>query len=38
MQRMTQTGFRYLPLVLLALAWEAAARLNIVDSHRPCRR
>ncbi len=29
---MTRTAARYLPLLLLALAWEAAARLNIVDS------
>jgi NitT/TauT family transport system permease protein len=28
----TSAAFRYLPLVLLALAWEAVARLNIVDS------
>jgi len=32
MQAVTQTAFRYLPLVLIALAWEAAARLNIVDT------
>jgi NitT/TauT family transport system permease protein len=32
MQAMTQAGFRYLPLVLLALAWEIVARLNLVDS------
>ncbi len=29
---MTSTAFRYLPLVLLALVWEAVARFNIVDS------
>jgi NitT/TauT family transport system permease protein len=28
----TSALFRYLPLVLLALAWEAVARFNIVDS------
>ena len=27
-----QTALRYLPLLLLALAWEAVARLNLVDS------
>ena len=27
-----QASFRYLPLVLLAVAWEAVARLNLVDS------
>ena len=32
MQGMTLAGFRYLPLVLLALGWEAVARLNIIDS------
>ena len=32
MQAMTQTSFRYLPLVLLALAWEITARLNLIDS------
>jgi NitT/TauT family transport system permease protein len=32
MQAMTQAGFRYLPLVLLALAWEIVARLNLIDS------
>ena len=32
MRAVTQAGFRYLPLVLLALAWEAVARLNLVDS------
>jgi NitT/TauT family transport system permease protein len=32
MQAITQAGFRYLPLVLLALAWETVARLNLVDS------
>jgi NitT/TauT family transport system permease protein len=29
---MTQTATRYLPLVLIALAWEVTARLNLVDS------
>ena len=29
---MTRAAARYLPLLLLAFAWEAAARLNIVDS------
>ncbi len=28
----TQNALRYLPLLLLALAWETAARLNVVDS------
>jgi ABC-type nitrate/sulfonate/bicarbonate transport system permease component len=28
----TRTAFRYLPLLLLALAWEVTARLNLVDS------
>jgi NitT/TauT family transport system permease protein len=28
----TSAAFRYLPLVILALAWEAVARFNIVDS------
>jgi len=28
----TRTAFRYLPLLLLAVAWEAAARLNVVDT------
>jgi NitT/TauT family transport system permease protein len=32
MQAMTQAGFRYLPLVLLALAWQIVARLNLIDS------
>jgi len=27
-----RAAFRYLPLLLLALAWEAAARLNLVDT------
>jgi NitT/TauT family transport system permease protein len=27
-----RTAFRYLPLLLLALAWELTARLNLVDS------
>jgi NitT/TauT family transport system permease protein len=31
MQAVAQTTVRYLPLVLLAFAWEAAARLHIVD-------
>ncbi len=29
---MTRTALRYLPLLLLALAWEVTARLNLVDS------
>jgi NitT/TauT family transport system permease protein len=29
---MTRTAFRYLPLLLLAVAWEAAARLHLADS------
>jgi NitT/TauT family transport system permease protein len=29
---MMQAGSRYLPLVLLALAWEIVARLNLIDS------
>jgi NitT/TauT family transport system permease protein len=29
---MSQAAFRYLPLLLLAIAWELAARLNIVSS------
>ena len=29
---MRRAAFRYLPLLLLALAWEAAARLNLVDT------
>jgi NitT/TauT family transport system permease protein len=32
MQGISQAGFRYLPLVLLALGWEAAARFNLIDS------
>jgi NitT/TauT family transport system permease protein len=28
----TSAAFRYLPLMILALAWEAVARFNIVDS------
>jgi len=32
MQAAMRAGFRYLPLVLLALAWEAIARLNLVDT------
>jgi len=32
MHRIMEAAYRYLPLVVLALAWEAAARLNIVDS------
>ncbi len=32
MQAAAQTAFRYLPILLMALAWEMAARLNIVDS------
>jgi NitT/TauT family transport system permease protein len=32
MQAVMRAGLRYLPLVLLALAWEAVARLNLVDT------
>jgi ABC-type nitrate/sulfonate/bicarbonate transport system permease component len=32
MQAVTRAGLRYLPLVLLAAAWEAVARLNLVDT------
>jgi NitT/TauT family transport system permease protein len=32
MQTMAQTTVRYLPLLLLAFAWEAAARLHVVDT------
>jgi NitT/TauT family transport system permease protein len=32
MQTIAQTTFRYLPLLLLALAWEITARLNLIDS------
>src|SRR5271167_3907284 len=32
MQSLKQTALRYLPLLLIALAWEAAARLNVVDT------
>jgi len=32
MQTMAQITMRYLPLVLLALVWEAAARLHVVDT------
>jgi NitT/TauT family transport system permease protein len=32
MQALPQTVVRYLPLVVLAMAWEITARLNIVDS------
>ncbi len=32
MQFATKTAVRYLPLLILAFAWEAAARLNIVDT------
>ncbi|MGB7076561.1 MAG: ABC transporter permease [Xanthobacteraceae bacterium] len=32
MQRILQTGFRYLPLAMLALGWEAASRFNLVDN------
>jgi NitT/TauT family transport system permease protein len=32
MQSAAQTAIRYLPLLLLALTWEAAARLNVVDT------
>ena len=31
MQAVMQAGLRYLPLVLLTLAWEAVTRLNLVD-------
>ena len=31
MQAMTHTVSRYLPLVLLALAWEIVARLHLVN-------
>jgi NitT/TauT family transport system permease protein len=32
MQAVMRASFRYLPLVLLALGWEAVARANLVDS------
>jgi NitT/TauT family transport system permease protein len=32
MQGIAQTSVRYLPLVILALAWEITARLNLIDS------
>ena len=32
MQAVMRAGLRYLPLVLLAVAWEAVARLNLVDT------
>jgi ABC-type nitrate/sulfonate/bicarbonate transport system permease component len=32
MQAVMREGLRYLPLLLLALAWEAVARLNLVDT------
>jgi NitT/TauT family transport system permease protein len=32
MQAVMRTGVRYLPLLLLALAWEAVPRLNLVDT------
>ena len=32
MQAVMRAGLRYLPLFLLALAWEAVARLNLVDT------
>ncbi len=32
MQGILQTGFRYLPLAVLALAWEITARFNLIDS------
>jgi ABC-type nitrate/sulfonate/bicarbonate transport system permease component len=32
MQAVVQTAVRYLPIALLALAWEVVARLNIVDT------
>ena len=30
---MSKAALRYLPLLLLAFAWEAVARLNLVDNH-----
>jgi len=32
MQAVMRAGLRYLPLLLLALAWEAVTRLNLVDT------
>jgi NitT/TauT family transport system permease protein len=32
MQAVMRAGFRYLPLLLLALGWETVARLNLVDT------
>ena len=32
MQAIMKAGSRYLPLLLLALAWEIVARLNLIDS------
>ena len=32
MSQLSKTAIRYLPLLLIALAWEIAARLNIVDT------
>jgi NitT/TauT family transport system permease protein len=32
MQAFMRAGFRYLPLLLLALGWETVARLNLVDT------
>jgi NitT/TauT family transport system permease protein len=32
MSQLSKTAVRYLPLLLIALAWEIAARLNIVDT------
>ena len=32
MQAVMRAGLRYLPLLLLALAWEAVARLNLADT------
>jgi len=32
MQSVAQTAFRYLPIALMALAWEVIARLNLVDT------
>jgi NitT/TauT family transport system permease protein len=32
MQAVAQTTFRYLPLLLLAAAWEITARLNLIDT------
>ena len=32
MQNATQTAYRYLPLLLLAVAWEVCARFNLVNT------